>query len=203
MNKNYITLDIETIPNPILPDWFKEYINIRIEKKRGDNKDVNKYCQVSCPEAGQIFCIVLGINGTEFILLKGTEYDILCSFWKYMKEFLGYRIVGFNSKNFDILYIKKRSCILGVETFNIDIPTRKYEKFHHYDILEVLSNFGTSESHTLEAYCKMYNVPYDNIDDGNKILSLYQAGKYDEIYTKCLNDVKATDKLYNKIYVYL
>ena len=202
-NKNYIVLDIETIVNPSLPDWTTEYINSRIEKKRGSNKDANKYCQINAPEFGSIFCIGLGINGKEFLILKGTETDVLRIFWEYMKGCLGYRIVGFNSKNFDISYIKKRSCILGIENYGIDIPTRKYDTHHHYDILEVLSNFNIGDAHALSVYCKMYGIEYNNVDDGGHILSLYQEGKYDEIYTKCLNDVKATDALYRKIYAYM
>ncbi len=203
-DKNYIVIDIETIVNPALSDWFKEYILERTDKKRGENKgNIDKYCQINCAEAGKIFCIGLGVNGKEFLILKGNEFDVLRVFWDYMKGCLGYRIVGFNSKNLDIPYIKKRSCILGIENYGIDIPTRKYDIHHHYDILEVLSNFNMGEVHALSVYCKMYDVEYNNIDDGSHILSLYQAGKYDEIYTKCLNDVKATDALYRKIYAYL
>lgn len=203
MNKNYIVLDIETLPNPDLQDWFKEYINCRIEKKRGDNKDPDKYCQVSCAEGGRIFCIALGVNGKDFVVLKGTEEEVLRVFWDYMKACVGYRIVGFNSKGFDVPYISKRSCILGIDNYGIIIPTRKYYADNHYDLLEVLSNNWGGEMHSLAVCCKMYGVTYDNIDTGGDLLEHYKAGEYEKIYTKCLNDIKATDLLYNKILKYM
>ncbi len=203
MNKNYIVLDIETIPNINLPDWFKEYILKKTETKRGDNKgNIDKYCQVNCPEAGHVFCIALGVNGKNFVVLKGTEEEVLRVFWDYIKACIGYRIVGFSSKSFDIPWINKRSCLLGIDNFDIHIPTRKYDTNNHYDLLEVLTNFGSNEYHTLEKFCQMYGVVYENTENGGDLLVHYKAGEYDKIYTKCLNDIKATDLLYNKILKY-
>lgn len=203
MNKNYLVLDIETLPNPELPDWFKEYILQKTETKRGDNKgNIDKYCQVNCPEAGRVFCVAIGVNGKEFNVLKGTEEEVLRVFWDYIKTCLGYRIVGFNSKNFDIPWINKRSCLLGIDNFDIHIPTRKYDTNNHYDLLEVLTNFGSNEYHTLEKFCQMYGVSYENTENGGDLLVHYKAGEYEKIYTKCLNDVKSTDALYNKIIKY-
>lgn len=202
MNNKYIVLDIETIPNQLLSDWCKEYVNKRIEKKRGDNKDPDKYCAIQ-PEMGQIVCISIGLNGEDFFVLKGDEKSVLSQFWDCLKDNIGYKIVGFNTKYFDIPYIDKRSCILNINNYNIDIPTKKYDKIKHYDLLEVLSNYNPYDGHTLEIYCKMYNVPYENIIDGSEIYTLYKKGDLDAIYSKCLNDVRATDALYRKVSPYL
>lgn len=203
MYKEYIVIDIESVPNSVIPDWGREYVNKRIEKKRGENKDFNRYCSLHCAPFAQIICIGIGINGSDFFILKGNEHDILQQFWDIIKEHAGIRVVGFNSKLYDIPFINSRSCILQVENYGIDIPTRKYEKNHHYDCLEVLSNFGAGEMHSLKVYCMMYGIPYKNNHDGSDIYAMYLNGDIESIYTKCLNDIKATNALYNKIITYI
>lgn len=206
MNNKYIVLDIECIPNINLQDWAMKYVAKRIERKHKENRDPAKYCATT-PEFGQIVCICTYVSGEDFFIYKGTEQEILSSFWNDLKDKIGYRIVGFNSKNFDIPYINKRSCINDIVP-TMNIPTRRYDKSFHYDLMEVLSNFNSNDAHTLDIYCKMYGIDNENNTiDGNitgaDILKLYISGNMEAIYEKCKNDVMATKNLYEKVKDYL
>ncbi len=203
MNRKYFVFDLECVPEDDMPLWKSDIIDNKIKNKRGDNKDATKYASLNA-EMGKIIVITIYDSETDkYFVLSVTEDIILQSFWNYYKEHIDARVVGFNSKRFDSIYISKRSCILNINNYGLIIPNRRYDTIHHFDCLEILSNSYISEMFTLEMYCKLYNVDYDNDNDGNDIVLLYKAGKYDEIYTKCLNDVKATDALYRKIYAYL
>ena len=203
MKRKYFVFDLECVPEENMPSWKSDIIEDKIKNKRGDNKDAIKYASLNA-EMGKIIVITIYDSETDkCFVLSGDENTILQSFWDYYKEHIGTTIVGFNSKRFDSVYISKRSCILNINNYGLNIPNRRYDTIHHFDCLEILSNFYTTEMFALDVYCKLYGVHYENDNDGSEILELYQAGKFDEIYTKCLNDVKATNALYKKIYAYM
>lgn len=201
----FFCVDIETIPNQNQPDWMKEYIKEKIEHKRGANKDVIKYASLS-PELGEICCICSynSVNDTMNVFFEETEEEMLQQFWDYLKDNIdNHRFVTFNGLRFDFPYILKRSSIKNVQTFNISLPIRKYYTDKHYDILEVLSNFGQSDMYSLDVYCKIYGITKSNDIDGSDIYSLYLKKNYDTIIEKCCEDVVATKELYLRIKDYL
>lgn len=203
MEEKYIVLDIETIMNQSLSDWQKLYIEEKIANKRGDNKDPIKYGSLN-PEFGEILCIGIYISDTDnYHILSDDEPKLLQRFWDYMKDNLGYKIVSFNGKKFDVDYINKRSCINNVNNHNIDIPTRRYETVRHYDLLEILSNFYNNDFHSLQTYCKLYGIPVKDEHNGSDVYKLYKDGNLEEIYEHCLSDVKLTNELYLKVRNYL
>ncbi len=201
----YFVVDIETIPQQNQPEWMKDYIKEKIEHKRGANKDVIKYASINA-EFGEICCIVIynSVDDTMHVFFEETEEETLQQFWDYLKDNIDYhRFVTFNGKSFDIPYLKKRSSIKRSNCFYIDIPIRRYDINYHYDILEVLSNFGASDFHSLDFYCKLYGITKSNDINGSDIYTLYIKKDYDMIIEKCCEDVLATKELYLRIKNYL
>lgn len=202
---NYLCIDIESIPQQNQSEWMEEYVENKLKNKRGENKDANKYKSLN-PEFGEVFCICLynSVDAHMHIFYEETEEETLQQFWDYLKDNIDeHRFVGFNSKSFDIPFIKKRSSIKAVNTFNIDIPARKYYNNEHYDILEVLSNFGQNDMHSLDFYCKLYGITKDNGTDGSDVYTLYLNKDYEKIIDKCCEDAAATRDLYLRVKDYL
>ena len=136
-----IILDIETIPNPANSKEKLVIAEAKIERKKGDNKDKNKFYALN-PELGKIVCICLDIDGKEYHFFSQDEGSILKDFWKMLEQNKDFRIVTFNGKQFDIPYIIKRSILNGVVASQI-LNTKKYEMYKHFDVFEVLTNFSS------------------------------------------------------------
>lgn len=203
MEQKYIVVDIETVPNTKLSDWQKSYINKKIENKRGDNKDPIRYSSLNS-EFGEILCIGLYISNTDkYHILSDDEPKLLQRFWDCMKDNLGCKIVTFNGKRFDSVYIHKRSCINNINNYNLSIPNRRYDIIRHFDLLEILTNYYTDEYHSLSVFCKLYGIPVTDEHNGSDIYKLYKEGNLEEIYKHCLSDIKLTNQLYLKVRNYL
>ncbi|MDW7727679.1 MAG: ribonuclease H-like domain-containing protein [Candidatus Methanoperedens sp.] len=197
---NEICIDLECIPSQNPGKEMLEIARLKCARKRGENKNIETYCSLT-PEFGQIICIGLktGSNDSKDpVILSGSEKDILETFWALMFDHAGARIVGFNSKNFDIPYILKRSAILGIPP-SAKLSTRKYDTQSHYDLLEVLSNFGSSEYLSLSAYCKIFSIPHNDKISGADTHELWKSGNLAAIEKHCRDDIISTWQLYNRI----
>lgn len=192
---NELVIDLESIPNMQLPKEILDIAAQKMNSKRSGNKDILRF-QSLTPEFGQI--ITIGVMRNEYIsVFTGDERKVLESFWSAMFEPYT-RIVGFNSKGFDIPYIKKRSAILGI-TPSFPPSTRRYDTERHFDCMEVLSNFGANDYMSLSAYCKIFSIPYNDEISGADIFSLWKKGDIENIKKHCAADVKAIWELYQKI----
>lgn len=200
---NEIVVDIETIPGKLGPEATK-IANERCARKRGDNKDIYRYCSLR-PEFG---CIVaIGIGGAANLyengigVITGDERKILSQFWGLMNALKDFKMVTFNGKSFDVPYIIKRSAFLGIPP-SVRISTRRYDTQFHFDCLEVLTNYfqsDKSDRFSLKDYCQMFGIENRDDTDGGDIYPLWLKGDIAAIEKHCASDVQATLALYQKI----
>lgn len=124
-----------------------------------------------------------------------SEAEMLTHFWNYAKKVDA--LVTFNGRNFDIPFLMMRSAILKIKPSRNFIKKR-YDNNAHIDLLEVLTNYGTTKKFNLDFYCKSFGIesPKSHGVSGMDVKQLYEAGKLEEIATYCGHDVEATYKLY-------
>jgi len=124
-----------------------------------------------------------------------SEAEMLTLFWEYAKK--ADSVVSFNGRNFDIPFLMIRSAILKIKPSRNFIKKR-YDNKSHIDLLEVLTNYGTTKKFNLDFYCKSFGIesPKSHGVSGMDVKQLYAAGKIEEIATYCAHDVEATFQLY-------
>jgi len=124
-----------------------------------------------------------------------SEAEMLTHFWEYAKKVDS--VVTFNGRNFDVPFLMMRSAILKIKPSRNFIKKR-YDNKSHIDLLEVLTNYGTTKKFNLDFYCKSFGIesPKSHGVSGMDVKQLYAAGKIEEIATYCAHDVEATFQLY-------
>jgi 3'-5' exonuclease len=135
-------------------------------------------------------------------LISGTERQILEKFWHYLGK--DDRFISFNGRQFDGPFLMIRSAIHGL-TPKRDLVGPRYRYHPNCDLREVLNFSGTLNGRqvrfNLDLACKVFGIQSSKTEgmDGRAVESLYRAGRYDEIATYCLEDVRATSELYLKL----
>lgn len=130
------------------------------------------------------------------------EAAMLADFWRMVGQ-QGGRIVTFNGRSFDLRFLVLRSLAHGIRPSVAPETVRawfaRYVVRPHCDIRDLLTNWDQRESGTLEEWCRFVGVAYENGHTGADIYELYRAAKFTEIATKCQQDVKATQALYERV----
>lgn len=203
---NIVCIDIETIPDTTLPTEMGEIVERKIARKRGDNKDPYKFGALH-PEFGEIVALGIGLQDITMVgeptvgVHTGNEEDILSVLWQALQENRDGKLVTFEGKRFDIPYILKRSILLNVEP-SCKIPMRRFDTQSHFDVGEVLSNYGQGDVFKLGEYCTMYGVPHNHDSAGSDVYESYKDGKIQDIADHCKDDVLSTMGLYKKVHRY-
>jgi predicted PolB exonuclease-like 3'-5' exonuclease len=134
--------------------------------------------------------------------ISGTEKQILEKFWEFFEP--DSRFISFNGRQFDGPFLMIRSAINGVRPVR-DLCGQRYELHPNCDLREVLSFFGTPNFRqfrfNLDLACKAFGVMTSKSEghDGRDVEPMYRAGRYREIAEYCLEDVRATGELYQKL----
>ena len=134
--------------------------------------------------------------------ISGTEKQILEKFWEWFDT--DSRFISFNGRQFDGPFLMIRSAINGV-TPKRDLLGYRYQMHPNCDVREALNFFGTTNSRqfkfNLDLACKAFGVATSKHEgvDGRSVESWYRAGRHREIADYCLDDVRATLELYEKI----
>lgn len=141
---------------------------------------------------GRIVCICLLIDDgnevQELALVGYDEADILNKFWKVIQPEDVF--IGFNLLNFDLLFIRQRSWVLGVR------PSRKLDLKRFYttdliDLMQLWTNWGAQKFVSLGAVAEVLGCGAKN-GQGSMVAQWWQEGKADEIAAYCSNDVRVT-----------
>jgi predicted PolB exonuclease-like 3'-5' exonuclease len=92
-----------------------------------------------------------------------------------------------------------RSAIRGVKPSRNLMPYR-YAANEHCDLLEQLTFYGASRKFNLDFYCKSFGIksPKEEGISGMDVGNLFAEGRYREIATYCLGDVRATAELFHR-----
>src|SRR4051812_19903266 len=134
--------------------------------------------------------------------ISGTEKQILEKFWTFFDS--DARFISFNGRQFDGPFLLIRSAINGVIPKR-DLVGYRYGFHPNCDLREALNFFGTTNSKqfkfNLDLACKAFGVETSKSEgiDGRSVETWYRAGRYREIADYCLEDVRATAELYEKV----
>ena len=132
----------------------------------------------------------------------GSEKQILEKFWDWFEA--DSRIITFNGRQFDGPFLMIRSAINGVVPKR-DLVSYRYQLHPNCDLREALNFYGTTNSRqfkfNLDLACKVFGVPTSKAEgiDGRSVETWYRAGRHREIADYCLDDVRATAELYEKL----
>jgi hypothetical protein len=134
--------------------------------------------------------------------MSGSEKQILEKFWTFFDS--DARFISFNGRQFDGPFLLLRSAINGVVPKR-DLVGYRYGFHPNCDLREVLNFFGTTSSKqfkfNLDLACKVFGVPTSKSEgvDGRSVEMWYRAGRHRDIADYCLEDVRATAELYEKL----
>jgi hypothetical protein len=134
--------------------------------------------------------------------ISGTEKQILEKFWEWFDN--DSRFISFNGRQFDGPFLMIRSAVNGVIPKR-DLVGYRYQMHPNCDLREALNFYGTASSRqfkfNLDLACKTFGVPTSKREgvDGRSVETWYRSGLHREIADYCLEDVRATLELYEKI----
>jgi predicted PolB exonuclease-like 3'-5' exonuclease len=135
-------------------------------------------------------------------MISGSERQILEKFWDFIDR--DDRFISFNGRQFDGPFLMIRSAIHGVPPKR-DLVGNRYRFHPNCDLREVLNFNGTLNPRqmrfNLDLACKTFGIVSSKTEgmDGRAVETLYRAGRYEDIATYCLEDVRATCELYLKL----
>jgi DNA polymerase III epsilon subunit-like protein len=134
--------------------------------------------------------------------ISGTERQILQKFWEFFEN--DSRFITFNGRQFDGPFLMIRSAVNGVIPKR-DLVGYRYGFHPNCDLREALNFFGTVNARqfkfNLDLACKAFGVETSKGEgiDGRSVEAWYRAGRHREIADYCLDDVRATKELYEKL----
>lgn len=219
-----ITFDIETIPQR--SDLSPAQV-VELEKRENkyywnkdredcDQEDVRKMLMGTNPLLGEIVCIGLlghsdsGASTSKSLFVTDgiREKEMLEEFWEILgnPKSKGSLFVSFNGLGFDVPWIIKRSMVNGIlPTNNEFLNTRRYLKYPHFDVLQVLADYSPRDYMTLDLACDMLGVetPKDGEIKAENVAQAFKDGQIQEIADYCLKDIEATYKVYEIVSKYV
>lgn len=134
--------------------------------------------------------------------ISGTEKQILERFWEWFDN--DARFISFNGRQFDGPFLMIRSAVNGL-TPKRDLVGYRYQMHPNCDLREALNFYGTTNNKqfkfNLDLACKTFGIATSKREgvDGRSVESWYRAGRHREIADYCLEDVRATLELYEKV----
>ncbi len=217
-----LVIDIETvgIPWEELDPYVREYLIKGLSD--GDAEEARRAGGLS-PFRGRIIaigviniedgrsCALYEVPGqTELRIEKagartyisGSERQILQKFWDFFEN--DSRFITFNGRQFDGPFLMLRSAINGLVPKR-DLVGYRYGFHPNCDLREALNFFGTVNARqfkfNLDLACETFGVETSKGEglDGRSVETWYRAGRHREIAEYCLDDVRATKELYEKI----
>lgn len=210
-----MSFDIETVPQiSPLSNIQTEELSRKLDNylsKRSENEDIEEAKRLlmgTSPYFGEIICIGLGGEDAsgEFKSLSiiGTEKEILQKFWKRITDFRG-TFVSYNGLEFDVPFILARSMKHGIKVTNKTfIDTRRFQRYPHFDVKQILSDWDKFRSCTLHLACDHLGIPSPKEGEikAKDVAQAYADGRIDEIQKYCLRDVRATLQIFKIVREY-
>jgi predicted PolB exonuclease-like 3'-5' exonuclease len=134
--------------------------------------------------------------------VEASEYELVYGFFTMISNKLP-RLVSFNGKTFDIPVLKYRAL-----KHKISIPkyynagdkwssySSKYGHDWHCDLIDALSDYGSSSRVKLNEVCAMFGIPGKFDMDGSEVEQYYKNGDLEKIRNYCELDVASTFLVY-------
>ena len=137
--------------------------------------------------------------------LDSSEQELVRGFFNYVSS-LKPRIVSFNGRTFDFPVLKYRAMLHGVQAGYMYKAGDKWNNYFqrystdwHCDLLECLSDFGTSARIKMHEVCSVFGFPGKFGTDGSDVMELYDSGRLQEIRDYCETDVLNTYLIYLRL----
>jgi predicted PolB exonuclease-like 3'-5' exonuclease len=149
-------------------------------------------------------------QGERFILKElrsggkenSTEKELLEGLFNYLSRGKP-RFVSFNGRTFDLPVLKYRAMKYGISApwlYSLGDKWNSYNSRYsldwHCDLIEALSDFGTSARIKLNEVCSIMGFPGKFGVDGGAVSQMYDDGKIKEIRDYCETDVLNTYLVY-------
>jgi len=204
---NELTFDVETVPqqsdlSEIQVEELEKRMNSYLSRNPDADEDEAKNLIMSTnPYFGELVCIGLKSScrtQSKTKALIGSEKDILTEFWTILKEFRGI-FVSFGGLNFDVPFILKRSMKHLISPTNKNfLDTRRFQKFPHFDVGAIISDYNHYARATLRLVCEQLGIPSPKEEGicGKDVAAAFLRGEIDKIAKYCLRDVDATHACY-------
>jgi len=130
----------------------------------------------------------------------GTEKEILEKFWEAARNY--YTFVTFNGRGFDAPFLMIRSAVHGVRPSRNIMPPRylSQQKYgpQHIDLADQLTFYGATRRASLHFTTKAFGIASPKVGEisGEDVPKAFKDGRYEEIARYCMDDVVATEKLF-------
>lgn len=132
----------------------------------------------------------------DVVFVSGNEKEVLSNFWSQLKNYS--QFVTFNGRLFDCPFLMLRSAINHIRPTRNLMPYR-YAHSEHVDLSDQLTFYDAlRRKFSLHMWCQAFGVksPKEDGMTGLQVKDFYKDGKYREIATYCLGDIKATKELF-------
>lgn len=216
---NKLILDIETIPNQLLKDDLKPQFD-KTTVKLGNTKDAEKV-KAKIDSAKEEFnngltkkmsiesnyCQILSLAYIELDFLDNEiSRDVLFDdkddksiLEKFNKIYTGQKIIGWNSKNFDIPVIRKRAILQKIKN---PFPNFGQIVYPYGDTsIDLMHGWNGSNKYGKMSTCaSLLGIESKTGMDGIMIYQAWKDKRYDEIKAYNIQDVECTLAIYRRIY---
>ncbi len=202
-----MVVDIETVAQPL--SAFEEHFHEDLLRWFDPGPAGEPADEARRAEAARRFAlwgatgrvIVIGMHnpdsGNSRVLAGDDEAALLREFWDLVKPYD--LTITFNGKQFDYPFLKMRSAVNRVVP-SVALDCRRFSRHPHYDLREVLSNFGAWRHGGLDFFCRLFQVPSPKQGlSGAKVGEAYAQGRLQEIADYGQPDVEATGALYLRV----
>lgn len=221
MLNSLFVFDIETVPDiSILYDLTGSKTTDPL-LKRQELEEYSRKVSGDNPFPRQLFHSVVSISclsakientdGYEYYKLEKigslsrleyTEKEITEEFFNFLCRRIP-RIVSYNGRGFDLPVMKYRAMKFGVSIENLFKSGDKWNSYNsrystnwHCDLLDTLSDFGTSAKPKMNEVCTILGIPGKIGVDGSKVSKMFDEEQFKEIDNYCETDVLNTYLIY-------
>lgn len=157
----------------------------------------------------EVSVCVIGSNGNVAALMPlgpADESAVLSRFWSGFgrQAAATARIVTFNGRHFDVPVLTQRALLNDVSPAPIFTSDyRKRFKDSHIDLMEVISDYGSSTALSQHEMAVMLRIPGKVGVDGGDVGTLWARGKQDDIAAYCTCDVATLALGYARIGIHV
>ena len=130
------------------------------------------------------------------------EAKLLQAFFIYFERSKP-RLITYNGRTFDLPVLKYRAMLHGIRTPWLYRAGDRYSNYGyryssewHYDLMDILSDFGASPAPKLDEIARLCGFPGKLGIDGSQVKSVYDAGGIEDIRSYCETDVLNTYLVY-------
>ncbi len=206
MNKSKLVFDIETCPRSLNKD-LKELFDAKVERSSTQETREKKEIEYSFrnPIYNQVVAIAAlyetpsgGISEKVFFS-RDDEKEVISNFMYYISKFSGL-FIHFNGLDFDVPILLTKCAMYGIEPPRRFCNTIRFHTDPHYDIMQVLTNWGKFGIGLKEATVAFGIKNPKDFLGGKDILDFMKTATDKEIQEYCMEDVRSTYELFNKVY---